>query len=598
MHPDKIGPYRIDRKIGAGGMGNVYHGVHEETGQEAAIKVLPAAMAREDGFVQRFHREIAALRQLNNRHIVQLFGDGEANDTCYYAMEYVDGVTLTSEITERKRIPWQEVIEYSLQIAAALKAAHDAGIVHRDLKPSNLMLTRDRIIKLTDFGVAHVFATTRLTRTGGVVGTAEYMSPEQAQGKRATKRSDLYSLGAVMYAMLTGRPPFTGQSANDILQKHQFATFDKPSRYAPECPRLLEDFVCLLLEKDPAKRVPDALVLIKRLEQLRARIAFAEQQSETATMERPAPGATVRGPHAVEEPQGYQPGPATLIRDLLRQEAAESVRQSPLARFFDNTWVLLTLLALLIAGGIYFSGQQQTDPHEQLRRAELILDSPAGPGWLRARDELLQPLLQDSGMAQQHADIQSLIDQVDQYEFCRSLKVTSSTDGSADAEIRRLVRRAFDTCSSGDPVEAETQLQSVLQLVSTDKRYAYLRRFLEESLQQWATDRDIHGRRRVLQQTLESAAAAAGRGQPETSRQLLQAALRLYRGDASVQQELDNCRQLLDSLPPESSDTSDRVPQTEPSPEPTAAPDTAAEKSDAAAPDHHAAPAPAAATSE
>ena len=241
MHPDKVGPYLIDRKIGAGGMGNVYHGVHELTKQEAAIKVLPVAMAREDGFVQRFSREIDALRQLSNRHIVQLFQDGETTDgTFYYAMEFVDGHTLTAEITNRKKLPWKDVIEYSMQIAAALKAAHDAGIVHRDLKPSNLMLTNDRVIKLTDFGVASLFASARLTRTGGVVGTAEYMSPEQARGQKASRRSDLYSLGAVMYVMLTGRPPFTGASANDILQKHQFGQFDKPSRYVADLPRLVE----------------------------------------------------------------------------------------------------------------------------------------------------------------------------------------------------------------------------------------------------------------------------------------------------------------------------------------------------------------------
>ena len=113
MHPDKVGPYLIDRKIGAGGMGNVYHGVHELTKQEAAIKVLPAAMAREEGFVQRFSREIDALRQLSNRHIVQLFQDGETTDgTFYYAMEFVDGHTLTAEITDRKKLPWKDVIEY------------------------------------------------------------------------------------------------------------------------------------------------------------------------------------------------------------------------------------------------------------------------------------------------------------------------------------------------------------------------------------------------------------------------------------------------------------------------------------------------------
>ncbi|MCA9049348.1 MAG: serine/threonine protein kinase, partial [Planctomycetaceae bacterium] len=181
MHPDRIGPYRIDRKIGAGGMGNVYHGVHDETSQAAAVKVLPASMAREDGFVARFSREIEALKKVTSPNIVKFYDNGTTDDgSYYYAMEYVDGSTLTSLITTHRRLPWPEVLEIALQIASALKAAHNSGIIHRDLKPSNLMMDHDGNVKLADFGVAHLFATTRLTRTGGVVGTAEYMAPEQA----------------------------------------------------------------------------------------------------------------------------------------------------------------------------------------------------------------------------------------------------------------------------------------------------------------------------------------------------------------------------------------------------------------------------------
>jgi serine/threonine protein kinase len=180
MHPDQVGPYRIERKIGAGGMGNVYLGIHKVSGKTAAVKVLPPSMAREDGFVQRFHREIESLRKLSNKHIVELYEDGTTDDaTFYYSMEYVDGSTLTTEITDRKRIPWKEVIEMSLQIASALKAAHDAGIVHRDLKPSNLLLTKDRMIKLTDFGVASLFATSRLTRTVVLLGQPNICRPNR-----------------------------------------------------------------------------------------------------------------------------------------------------------------------------------------------------------------------------------------------------------------------------------------------------------------------------------------------------------------------------------------------------------------------------------
>ncbi|MCA9059790.1 MAG: serine/threonine protein kinase, partial [Planctomycetaceae bacterium] len=183
MHPDRIDHWLIDRKIGAGGMGNVYHGVHEETQQEAAIKVLPASMAREEGFVSRFEREIDVLKQLSNRHIVRIFDGPRTTDgSYYYVMEFIDGANLTTEISNRRRFSWSEVIDLSIQIATALKAAHDAGIIHRDLKPSNLMLGKDGLLRLTDFGVALQFATPRLTRAGGVVGTAGYMSPEQARG--------------------------------------------------------------------------------------------------------------------------------------------------------------------------------------------------------------------------------------------------------------------------------------------------------------------------------------------------------------------------------------------------------------------------------
>ena len=127
------------------------------------------------------------------------------------------------------------------------------------------------MVKLTDFGVAHVFASTRLTRTGGIVGTAEYMAPEQAQGKKANKRSDLYSLGAVMYAMLTGRPPFTGKTSMDVVHKLQYVNFDMPSRYVPGIPAVLEKAVCKLLEKNPDDRYQDALQVIRELETIQKR---------------------------------------------------------------------------------------------------------------------------------------------------------------------------------------------------------------------------------------------------------------------------------------------------------------------------------------
>jgi eukaryotic-like serine/threonine-protein kinase len=553
MHPERIGPYRIERKIGAGGMGNVYLGVHDESAREAAIKVLPGSMAQEEGFVQRFHREIKALRKVSNQHIVELFEDGETTDgCCYYAMEFVDGPTLTAEIHDRKRIPWREVILISEQIAAALKASHDAGIVHRDLKPSNLMLTDDGIIKLTDFGVAALFAEPRLTRTGGIVGTAEYMSPEQARGVRPTKRSDLYSLGAVMYVMLTGRPPFSGQNTNEILRKQQFDQFDKPGRYAPETPRLLEDFICQLLEKDAAKRPPDALVVMKRLEQIQARIEYTLQQSD----EQPDPADTatrevIVGPVSDEE-EWRGPGPATIVRNFMLNEAAAEKNRSVVSKFFDNTWVLITLLGLIIAGGFYFAQRNQVHPREHLAEAKQILAAPPSVSWLRARNSLLQPLLDEDLLEEHHPEIREMIRQIDQYEFCRSLKTTLSSDGTARSEIERLMRRAFDTYSSGDPVKAELQLQDVIAMLKSDPEFQFFHRFLTDTQAEWTSIESTAGRREVVSRIilLESTPIAADdRSAIRERRERLEATLRLYGDDESLTDLLDDVRQILDTLP-------------------------------------------------
>jgi len=184
MHPVRIGSYLIDRKIGAGGMGNVYLAHHDSTAEVVAVKELPASLAREDGFVHRFNREIEAMRKLNCPNIVKLIDSGSDDDTYYYSMEYVDGETLTSKLRREKRIPWPEAVGIAKQICAGLKHAHDAGVVHRDLKPSNLMISNEGVVKIADFGVAQVFAADRLTSTGGIIGTAEFMSPEQVKGTR------------------------------------------------------------------------------------------------------------------------------------------------------------------------------------------------------------------------------------------------------------------------------------------------------------------------------------------------------------------------------------------------------------------------------
>jgi serine/threonine-protein kinase len=342
----------IERKLGSGGMGTVYLASHEQTGRIVALKLLSPSLAREEGLVARFMREIDALQKLKNPHVVELFDHGVDGEMYYYAMEYVPGETLTARLRRDKRIPWREVIDLSIQICIALKAAHDAGIIHRDLKPSNLLQMPDGDLKLTDFGVAQVFAGSKLTVTGGIIGTAEYMSPEQGQGKRITKRSDLYSLGAVMYVMLTGRPPFSGKTTLDVIHKHKYSQFDKPRTIVPDIPYWLDDIVCQLMEKDPDKRPADAFVVNRRLQEVIRKVEIASGDATLGDGTR-EDASTFNAAAQSERGRSAGGGHGTLMRDLFRAEVEAAQAPGRLRRVFENTWVLVGLLAVALVVIVY-----------------------------------------------------------------------------------------------------------------------------------------------------------------------------------------------------------------------------------------------------
>lgn len=547
MHPEQVGPWRIERRLGTGGMGNVYLGTHSQTAEQAAVKVLPASVAREEGFAERFSREIQALSQLSNRYVVAFLQNGVCEDgSLFYAMEYVDGPTLTSEIQSRKRLPWRKVIDLALQAATALKAAHDAGVIHRDLKPGNLMLTRDRILKLADFGVASLFASSPLTQAGSVIGTAEYMSPEQARGQRATPRSDLYSLGAVLYAMLTGRPPFSGATTGEILQKHQYSQFDRPGLYVPAIPRLLEELVCQLLEKDPAKRPPDALVVMRRLEQIRARIDFAEQQLESETPLRADanPSRLKSNTQELEELQssGTQPDPAARPARHSRTRR----RTSASATLLDNIYVLVALLGVLIAISIWMVRRSTPTDDQQLSSAAALLDQPPGPGWFNARDEILLPLLSRQQDPEQQELIRNWIQQVDDFEFMRSLQPDRRRTVPADDELKRLIRQAFELHRRGESATARNQLSAILVLLPSLRSPGFLQDYLKQTLTEWNQQQPSDGPAKFLQQLLRDLHTQhSNKPLDQTARDRLEAALLLYQSSPETADEVGQIKELL-----------------------------------------------------
>ncbi len=313
MLPSRLGPYRIVRKVGRGGMGTVYMGVDDASGQTAAVKLLAADMAQQADFRDRFKAEIETLRKLNHPNIVQIFGFGEEDEQIFYAMEFVAGSSLEEQIGRGRAFPWREVAQFGIAVARALRHAHDRGVIHRDIKPGNLLLTEEGVLKLSDFGIARLFGSGRLTGVGSVLGTAEFMAPEQAEGRPVDPRSDLYSLGGVLYVLLARRPLYNARSFAEMLDKQRF---EKPAplrQFAADIPVELEQIIHRLLEKDPERRFGTATVLERRLETMLE--SFACRRPRRVTVDR-------AGRSGGSDPPPVDPLAQTIAATQARDHAA------------------------------------------------------------------------------------------------------------------------------------------------------------------------------------------------------------------------------------------------------------------------------------
>jgi serine/threonine-protein kinase len=395
----QLGPWVIESELGRGGMGTVYRARTEPPAEDGparvAVKVLAAELALDPGFRQRFQREIDILRQLEHPNVVRFLGSGEEHERFYFAMELVDGPGFDTILAQRGRIPWQEVLDLALQVALALRHAHDRGVIHRDLKPSNLMraeITNEDypygIVKLTDFGIASLFSSPHLTVAGGVVGTAEYLSPEQAAGKAVTKRSDLYSLGVLLYTLLTGRNPYRGDVPT-LLHQHRFGQFDRPGRIVPEIPTDLDEVVCELMEKDPTRRPGDASSLHRRLESIRRKMERVAANAESA--------ASL--PVLDASPEGS----ATLMSRLMRAELERQNRGGPFHQFLNRPSVIVTLFILSVSFIVWTFWP--TGEESLFRHGAALMASEDPEDWGKALNDYLEPMARRFPSTTHHAEL-------------------------------------------------------------------------------------------------------------------------------------------------------------------------------------------------
>lgn len=250
--------YQIIKSIGEGGMANVYLAYDTILDRNVAVKVLRGDLANDEKFVRRFQREALSASSLSNPNIVEVYDVGEDNGEYYIVMEYVEGKHLKALLKKRGKLTVPEVIDITLQITNGLSVAHDSYIIHRDIKPQNILILENGMIKITDFGIAVAMNATQLTQTNSVMGSVHYLPPEQASGKGATLQSDIYSIGILMYELLTGKLPFRGDNAVEIALKHLKEPMPSIRDEIPDIPQSVENIILKATAKNPKNRYSDA----------------------------------------------------------------------------------------------------------------------------------------------------------------------------------------------------------------------------------------------------------------------------------------------------------------------------------------------------
>ncbi len=332
------GRYHLVEKIGEGGMAIVYRAIDQNTGHSVAIKVLKKEFSKDADYVSRFQREAEAASKMTHHNIVNLLDVGMDGSDRYLVMEYVQGITLKQLIQEKGRLSASTAAQITIRILSALQHAHENGIIHRDIKPQNILVAADGHVKVADFGIARIANSYTLTRDDSVMGTVYYYSPEQASGQKVGVTSDIYSVGVVMYEMLTGHVPFDGETQVAIAMQHLHAQPEPIEKYAPEVPVAIRHVVMMAMTKDPRHRYQSARDMAMELRKaLEGRVT--EMQPRVSGPEDFVPEKKAEPSQRERPPEGFR------IR-----------RRQPMTRAKAAWWAATALMAVLVAYGLYVGG--------------------------------------------------------------------------------------------------------------------------------------------------------------------------------------------------------------------------------------------------
>ena len=328
------GRYEITELIGVGGMAEVYKGVDVMDHKDVAIKILKKEYAENEDFLRRFRNESKAIAVLSHPNIVKIYDVGFSEKIQYIVMEYIDGITLKEYIEEEKVLTWKDTVHFVIQILRALQHAHDKGIVHRDIKPQNIMMFTDGTIKVMDFGIAKFAREEGKTATDQAIGSVHYISPEQAGGDVTDAKSDIYSVGAMMYEMLTGSKPFDSDNPVAIAVMHMQDIPERPRALNPDIPDGLEEIVLRAMEKNPADRYQSTAEMISDIDAFKVdpNMTFGYYQEEEDPDEADDGYYNVQADEIMEA-DGGQGGKRTTVTDPPKKKGK---KQPPAEEYYDS----------------------------------------------------------------------------------------------------------------------------------------------------------------------------------------------------------------------------------------------------------------------
>ncbi|MEC9091971.1 MAG: serine/threonine-protein kinase [Planctomycetota bacterium] len=573
MSIKRLGPYLIQEVLGHGGMGTVFRAIDETNDNvEVAVKVLLAAYADDDHFRSRFQSEIQTLLQLDHPNIVRLLGHGEEDENLFFVMELVTGKSHHMLQKAGHHFSWQEVIGIAMDVCAGLQHAHYRGIIHRDIKPANLLKTNLGTTKITDFGIAKLFGAERLTAHGGAIGTADYMSPEQAQGKLVTERSDLFSLGCVMYSLLTGRPPFAEKNIQATI--HNLTTKDPVSlrKLAPETPTEFEDLINRLLSKQPEdrfgtaqalnRRLVDMLQLIKSESEAQTSLLLEAESDEyvLASEDKTVDSLTAtRKIHVgtvanVETPEKSDWGNQTLVENeksgfykTVNRKKRDSADEYQL-RANGPLWPSITGMAVVLAlmiGGILWTLVAQPDANQlfqQISESELPQTKTC--------EEFIKRFPNDERTVQ----VRLILAEIQSRKLEKKLAIKKKLHGVTFLyPIERLLLEALEKRKS-NPVVAVQKLQTLIGIYRGDEELDNVELdalsaaiFQQERIQVQADDY-IEKHTADIRRALQRAAKTTVRGSPSRSRLIYCSLIESFENQSWARDLVDTAKQELDQI--------------------------------------------------